>query len=86
MTPHHKIEKIIRELEIPYTFIRPSFFMQNLNTTHQKDIKENHDLFIPAGKSKTSFIDTRDIGEVAVTCLTDGHYLNQELRLLVQKP
>lgn len=81
VTPHHKIEKIIRELEIPYTFIRPSFFMQNLNTTHQKDIKENHDLFIPAGKSKTSFIDTRDIGEVAAACLTDGHYLNQELEI-----
>lgn len=81
MTPHHTIEKMIRALQIPYTFIRPSFFMQNLNTTHQKDIKEKHDLFIPAGQSKTSFIDTRDIGEVAGICLTDDRYLNQELEI-----
>lgn len=81
MTPHHKIEKMIRELEIPHTFIRPSFFMQNLNTTHQFDIQERHDLFIPAGNAKTSFIDTRDIGEVAAVCLTNTQYLNQELDL-----
>ncbi|WP_338151701.1 hypothetical protein [Listeria grandensis] len=39
-------------LELPYTFLRPSFFMQNLNTTHQMDIQKNQDLFIPAGKAK----------------------------------
>ena len=80
-TPHHQIEKMIRELEIPYTFIRPSFFMQNLNTTHREDIRQNHDLFIPAGHAKTSFIDTRDIGEAAAVCLTDSQYLNQELEI-----
>ncbi|WP_086347593.1 NmrA family NAD(P)-binding protein [Candidatus Enterococcus clewellii] len=81
VTPHHKIEKMIRQLEIPYTFIRPSFFMQNLTTTHLEDIKIQHDLFIPAGHAKTSFIDTRDIGEVAAVCLTDSNYINQELEL-----
>lgn len=81
VTPHHKIEKMIRQMALPYTFIRPSFFMQNLNTTHQEDIRVNHDLFIPAGRSKTSFIDTRDIGEVAAVCLTDPTYLNRELEI-----
>lgn len=81
VTPHHQIEKMIRELEIPFTFIRPSFFMQNLNTTHREDIQRNHDLFIPAGHAKTSFIDTRDIGEAAAICLTDSHYLNQALEI-----
>lgn len=81
VTPHHKIEKMIRQLKLPYTFIRPSFFMQNLNTTHQENIRVNHDLFILAGHSKTSFIDTRDIGEVASVCLTDSKYLNQELEI-----
>ncbi|MBC6315933.1 NmrA family NAD(P)-binding protein [Listeria grandensis] len=69
VTPHHKIEKEMMRLELPYTFLRPSFFMQNLNTTHQMDIQKNQDLFIPAGKAKTSFIDTRDIGEIAAICL-----------------
>ncbi|WP_338215771.1 SDR family oxidoreductase [Companilactobacillus muriivasis] len=81
MTPHHKIEQMILDLKIPYTFIRPSFFMQNLNTTHREDIQKNHDLFIPAGNARTSFIDTRDIGEVAGIVLTDEKYLNQKLNI-----
>lgn len=81
MTPHHKIEEMILDLDIPYTFIRPSFFMQNLNTTHLMDIKENRDLFIPAGNSRTSFIDTRDIAEVAGICLMNDKYINQKLNI-----
>ncbi|OTP12613.1 hypothetical protein A5844_000846 [Enterococcus sp. 10A9_DIV0425] len=81
LTPHHKIEKMIRELAIPFTFIRPSFFMQNLNTTHREDIQKNRELFIPAGNAKTSFIDTRDIGEIAAICLTTTKYLNTELEI-----
>lgn len=79
MTPHHKIEKMISQLAIPYTFIRPSFFMQNLNTTHQYDIVNHNDLFIPAGNAKTSFIDTRDIGEIAGICLCNQKYIDQKL-------
>lgn len=81
MTPHHKIEQMILDLRIPYTFIRPSFFMQNLNTTHREDIQKNHDLFIPAGNARTSFIDTRDIGEVAGITLLNDKYLNQKLNI-----
>lgn len=48
MTPHHKIEKKILELGIPHTFIRPSFFMQNLSTTHLEDIRKIMiSLFLP---------------------------------------
>jgi uncharacterized protein YbjT (DUF2867 family) len=72
--PHHKIEKAILASGIPYTFIRPSFFMQNLSTTHASDIKERDDLFIPSGKAKISFIDTRDIGEIIGRTLSEhGH-------------
>lgn len=72
--PHHKIEKAMLASGIPYTFIRPSFFMQNLSTTHAQDIKESNDLFIPSGKAKISFIDTRDIGEIIGRSLVEkGH-------------
>lgn len=81
MTPHHKIEKKIVELEIPHTFIRPSFFMQNLSTTHLEDLQKKHDLFVPAGRSRTSFIDTRDIGAVGAECLTSEDYFDQELEI-----
>ncbi|MHC5292890.1 NmrA family NAD(P)-binding protein [Listeria welshimeri] len=81
MTPHNKIEKKIEALNLPYTFIRPSFFMQNLNTTHLEDIRKHHDLFVPAGKALTSFIDTRDIGAVAAVCLSKEKYIGRKLEI-----
>lgn len=72
--PHYKIEKEIVKSRIPYTFIRPSFFMQNLSTTHVADIRDRNDLYIPCGKAKISYIDTRDIGEIiGRTLIEDGH-------------
>lgn len=73
VVPHSQIERYITELGIKATFLRASFFMQNLNTTHREDIK-NGELFLPAGNGKTSFIDVRDIAAVAVRALIeDGH-------------
>lgn len=74
IVPHRKIESFIRDLDFQYTFLRPSFFMQNLNTTHLDDVVERDELFMPVGSAKTSFIDTRDIAEVAAICLAQrGH-------------
>jgi uncharacterized protein YbjT (DUF2867 family) len=75
--PHHKIEKAILASGISYTFIRPSFFMQNLSSTHAEDIKERDDLFIPSGKAKVSFIDTRDIGEIIGRTLAENGHENK---------
>jgi uncharacterized protein YbjT (DUF2867 family) len=73
VVPHSQIERYITELGIKFTFLRASFFMQNLNTTHREDI-QNGELFLPAGNGKTSFIDVRDIAAVAVRALIeDGH-------------
>lgn len=69
--PHYKIEKYIKQSGVPFTFLRPSFFMQNLNTTHQEDIRDRGDIFLPAGRAKVSFIDTRDIGEAAARVLME---------------
>jgi uncharacterized protein YbjT (DUF2867 family) len=60
--PHHKIEKYIENAKIPYAHIRPGFFMQNVSGIHSVEIREKNQIFIPAGKSKTSFIDAEDIG------------------------
>lgn len=83
VTPHYKIEKLIREAGLGYTFLRPSFFMQNLSTTHRAELAERDELYIPAGNGRTSFIDVVDIGEVAALVLTDqtGTYLNQSYEL-----
>lgn len=70
--PHHKIEKYIEKLEIPYAHVRPGFFMQNISGIHSVEIKEKNEIFIPAGKSKTSFIDALDIGIATATLLHMG--------------
>lgn len=67
--PHHKIEKYIEKSGIPFAHIRPGFFMQNVSGIHSQEIKEKDEIFIPAGKSKTSFIDAADIGLAIATML-----------------
>lgn len=74
IVPHRKIENMIRDLKIPYVFLRPSFFMQNLNTNHREEIQQRDELYIPAGRSKTSFIDTRDIAKAAAISLVHDKY------------
>ena len=72
--PHYKVERYLQEVGMQTTFLRCSFFMQNLNTTHRTEIRERREIFVPVGRAKTSFIDVRDIGAVAAIALTeDGH-------------
>ena len=75
--PHYAVEQHILESGIPYTFLRPSFFMQDLNTTHRQEIAEDSEIFIPVGDAKTSFIDARDVGAIAAQTLTEGGHTNQ---------
>ncbi|HAE22537.1 MAG TPA: NAD(P)-dependent oxidoreductase [Spirochaetaceae bacterium] len=74
LVPHHRIEELCAEFNLPYTFLRPSFFMQNLSTTHLPEIRDERRLFVPAGNGRTNFIDVRDIAELAALVLRgDGH-------------
>ncbi|MFX1269868.1 MAG: NmrA family NAD(P)-binding protein [Promethearchaeota archaeon] len=81
--PHYKIEKYLLKSGINYTFLRASFFMQNLINVHGEIIRKEKDLFIPAGKGKISFVDIRDIAAVAVRVFRDtlGTFLNKTLNL-----
>ena len=75
--PHHKIEKYIEGVGIPYAHIRPGFFMQNVSGIHSVEIREKDQIFIPAGTSKTSFIDAADIGlSIAVLLHEPEKYKN----------
>lgn len=83
VTPHRKIEKLILKAGLPFTFLQPSFFMQNLTTTHRDEIRLRNELFIPAGNGRTSFIDVRDLAAVAALVLTDetGKFINKSYEL-----
>lgn len=58
VVPHRKIEEFIRNLGFHYTFLRPSFFMQNLNTTHLDDIVNRDELFIWIPLLKSVFLNS----------------------------
>jgi uncharacterized protein YbjT (DUF2867 family) len=80
LLPHANIEKALTRLQIPSTFLRAGFFMQNLNTVHREDI-QGGDIFLPAGKGRTSFVDVRDIAEVAAISLTQPGHENKSYTL-----
>ncbi|MFD2613129.1 SDR family oxidoreductase [Paenibacillus gansuensis] len=69
--PHFKNEKEIKRTGIPYTFLRAGYFMQNLNLFLLDELREEDRIFVAAGRGKTSFIDVRDIAEVAALSLIE---------------
>jgi len=74
-TSLRQIEQHIEATDLQWTFLRPSWFMQNYSTTNAQSIREQHAFYEPAGDAKTSFVDTRDIAAIAVQALTeDGHH------------
>jgi uncharacterized protein YbjT (DUF2867 family) len=80
--PHHKIEKLIGESGIPFTFLRPAYFMQNFSTTLKQDLVKKNLIFLPAGKAKFTLIDVEDIGKVAAKILTNPtEYVNKSYEL-----
>ena len=81
VTPHAKIEKRLIEAGVACTFLRPSFFMQNLTAAHAAEIRERDEIYIPAGTGKTAFIDARDIGAVAALVVTTDGHLGQAYEL-----
>jgi NmrA-like family len=84
--PHHKIEKLIVESKISYTFLRPAYFMQNFTTTLHHDLIEKKQIFLPAGEAKFTLIDVRDIGEVTARILADlTPHINKSYELTSEK-
>lgn len=82
VVPHHKIEQLILESGVRYTFLRASFFMQNLSAIQQAaEIREKNEIVLPVGRAKTSFIDVRDIAAAAVSALTEDHHMNKKYTL-----
>lgn len=69
LVPHRAIEEKIRTLGFDYTMLRSSFFMQNLDTTHRAEIRDRNEIFVPAGRGRTSFVDVRDLAAVAAKAL-----------------
>jgi len=70
---HRQAEKIIEESGIPFTFLRPNFFMQNFVNYYSNLIRSQGAFYTPAGDAKVSFVDVRDIAAVAVKSLINDN-------------
>lgn len=75
VVPHAKLEAWLRESGVAWTFVRPSFFMENLSTTHAADIRDRDEIIVPAGEGATAFVAASDVASVATAALVDprGH-------------
>lgn len=74
LVPHYTVERAIEASGLSHTFLRAAFFSQNLCrdiTTHAVDIAKSDEIIVPAGKGVTSFVDSRDVAEVAVKVMRD---------------
>lgn len=74
LVPHYTVERAIEASGLSYTFLRAAFFSQNLCrdiTTHAVDIAKSDEIIVPAGKGVTSFVDSRDVAEVAVKVMRE---------------
>lgn len=76
---HRQAEREIEDAGIPFTFLRPNFFMQNflgLDT-----IKSQGAFYDSSADAKASHIDARDISSVAAALLTKGGHENKAYEL-----
>lgn len=69
IVPHHAVEQHLRQGPPGWTILRPGFFAQNLGDAYREDIARDDHIFVPAGAARVSFVDVRDVAEVAAQAL-----------------
>jgi uncharacterized protein YbjT (DUF2867 family) len=71
---HAQSEDYIVSSGVPYTFLRPNGFMQNMVNYNAPTITTQNAFYGSEGNGRVSHIDIRDVAAVAVKALTeDGH-------------
>jgi uncharacterized protein YbjT (DUF2867 family) len=70
---HAAVERHVRGLGIPYTFLRPNLYFQGL-LAFARSISAEGRFYAPIGDATVSAVDVRDIAAVAAIMLTEpGH-------------
>ena len=69
--PHARIERWLRAARVRWTFLRPSFFDQNLVSVHGPALRRYGELTVPAGRGRTAFVDAHDVGDAAARVLLE---------------
>lgn len=69
LVPHHAVEQHLIHGPVPWTILRPGFFAQNIGDAYRADLRDKGELFLPAGRGRVAWVDTRDLGELAAEIL-----------------
>lgn len=77
---HYQAEQYIQQSGLDWTFIKPTFFMQNF-LANAGTIKEQGKFFLPMGDGRVATVDCRDIGAVTAAVLAGEGHANQRYEL-----
>jgi uncharacterized protein YbjT (DUF2867 family) len=72
LVPMASWEHDVRMSGREWTVLRPNWFQQNFGESFAEGLRTRGVLGLPAGDAAVSFVDTRDVGEVAAIALTSG--------------
>jgi uncharacterized protein YbjT (DUF2867 family) len=68
--PLRIVEHLVIDSGVPYTILRPSFFMENFSEGFlASSIRQQKAIYLAAGDGKTSFISVKDIAAVVIVAL-----------------
>lgn len=77
-----RLELLVESSGLSWTHLRPNFFMQVfVGPGLLPGIQAARSIRLPAGEARLSYVDTRDIADVAVSVLTRGAHERQALAL-----
>jgi uncharacterized protein YbjT (DUF2867 family) len=71
---HAESEDYIKSCGVPYTFLRPNGFMQNLINYNAPTINSQNAFYGCQGEGKVSHVDMRDVAAIAVKALTEERH------------
>ena len=74
---HPAIDEAVRASGIPYTILRPNFFMQDFTAFYGETIRTTGTIFLPLGDARVSHLDLRDLAEAALVALTNDRHLGK---------
>jgi uncharacterized protein YbjT (DUF2867 family) len=69
---HGLVEQAVKASGIPYTIVRPNYFMQNYAIAAGSTIRSESAFYLPHGGGMISLLDARDLATVVAKVLTEG--------------
>jgi uncharacterized protein YbjT (DUF2867 family) len=72
--PHRQLELRIERSGLDYVVLRPTWYADNFHTFWRSQILERGAISLPAARSRTAFVDARDIAACAVSALVRDEF------------